>query len=125
MSLKTLTKEALVAADITFSQSNSELDKPQPAFPITFIDIIGLDALGGDPVIPGAGTFVVTVKTDVDGGFKTVGTITAAEAGGSAGADGAAAGVSFEGSVLEVKIAPDSVTTATHYRAIVKQLSAQ
>lgn len=125
MSLKSFNKEAAVAATIIFNQSGDGRDQPSPAFSITYIDVIALNGLAGSPVIPGAGTFVVWVKTDVDGGWKTVGTIAAAEAAGSAGADGAAVGKSFTGSVLELKIVPAGITTATHYRASIKQLSAQ
>jgi len=124
MTAKRMSKEDLVANTITFIQGN-EIDEPNPNFPNGYVDIIALDGLEGNPVIPGAGTFTVSVKTDIDGGFKTVGTISAAEAAGSAGSDGDAVGLTFTELPLEVKIIPAGVTTATHYRAIFKQTSSQ
>lgn len=125
MAVKRINKEALVAATILFTQADNEIDAPHPNFPNCYIEIIGLTALDGDPVLPTAGTFVVTVKTDPDGGFKTVGTIAAAEAGGSAGADGAAVGLTFTELPEQIKIVPSGVLTAVAYRAVVKQVSSQ
>lgn len=124
MTAKRMSKEAEDDVTITFVQG-TETVEPNPNFPNCYVDVIGLDGLAGSPVIPGAGTFTVWVKTDVDGGFKTVGVIAAAEAAGSAGADGAAVGLTFTELPIEVKIVPAGVTTATHYRAILKQTSSQ
>lgn len=125
MPVKRVQKEALVAATIIFDQSDVDIEQIHPNFPNCYVDVIGLTALDGNPVIPGAGTFTVTVKTDIDGGFKTVGVIAAAEAGGSAGADGAAVGLTFTEMPQAIKIVPAAVTTAVAYRVLIKQKSAQ
>lgn len=128
MATKRIEKEALVAATVTFTQSNDEFESPNPSFPNVTIDIIGLTALNGSPVIPGAGTFDIFYKTDVDGGFKaatTNPTLTAAQSGGSASADGAAESSKFTDLPLEIKVVPTGITTAVAYRVLVKQTSDQ
>lgn len=123
MATKRISKEAAIAVTTTFTQQDTGLDQPNPNFPNCYIDVISLNALGGSPVIPAAGTYTVWVKTDIDGGWKTVGVIAASEAAGSAGLDGAAAGLTFVGLPEEFKVVPAGITTATHYRAIIKQVS--
>jgi len=128
MATNRIEKEALVAATITFDQADSAVERPNPSFPNVTVDVIGLTALGGSPVVPGAGTFAVFYKTDVDGGFKdatTNPTLTAAQSGGSAGADGAADSSKFTDLPLEIKVVPAGITTAVAYRVLVKQTSDQ
>lgn len=128
MTTKRIEKEALVAETITFDQSGGATDGPNPSFPNVTVDVIGLTALGGAPVVPGAGTFAIFYKTDVDGGFKaatTNPTLTAAQSGGSAGADGAADSSKFTDLPLEIKIVPAGITIAVAYRVLVKQTSDQ
>lgn len=126
MATKRIEKEALVAATITFTQNDGETQSPNPSFRDVTVDVIGLTALNGDPVIPGAGTFAIFYKTDVDGGFKaatTNPTLTAAQSGGSASADGAAESSKFTDLPIEIKIVPTGITTAVAYRVSVKQTS--
>jgi len=128
MTTKRIEKEALVAATIIFDQDGGATDGPNPSFPNCTIDVIGLTALEGVPVIPGAGTFAIFYKTDVDGGFKaatTNPTLTAAQSGGSASADGAAASSKFTDLPIEIKVVPAGITTAVAYRVLVKQTSDQ
>lgn len=124
MATKRIEKEALVAATITFNQEDGETQSPNPSFRDVTVDVIGLTALGGVPVVPGAGTFAIFYKTDVDGGFKaatTNPTLTAAQSGGSDGADGAAESSKFTDLPIEIKVVPTGITTAVAYRVLVKQ----
>ena len=128
MTVRRVEKEALIAATITFTQADIQSQLIHPSSPNNFIDVIALDALGGSPVIPTAGTFTISVKTDVDGGFKAVadnGTLAATKTGGSALADGIAEGASFTGLPIEIKVIPSGVDVAVAYRVLIKQTSAQ
>jgi len=128
MTVRRVNKEALIGATITFDQSGPEGVRIDPNSPNNFIDVIALDGLGGSPVIPTAGTFTISVKTDVDGGLKAIadnGTLAATKTGGSALADGIAEGASFTGLPIEIKVIPSGVDVAVAYRVLVKQTSAQ
>lgn len=124
--MKTIFKEAAVAATITFDQADNEIELVSPHHIKTFIDIISLNGLGGSPVVPGAGSYTIRVRTEKDGGWKTVadnGTIAATATGGSALADGVQLGASYLGSIVGVKVVPTGITAATHYRVVVKQFT--
>ena len=128
MTVRRIQKEALIAATTIFTQSDIQTELIDPSSPNNFIDVIALDALNGSPVIPTAGTFTISVKTDVNGGFKSIsdnGTLAATKTGGSALADGIAEGASFTGLPIEIKIIPSGVDVAVAYRVLVKQTSAQ
>lgn len=127
MTVRRVEKEALIAATITFDQSDIENERIDPNSPNNFVDVISLDALGGSPVIPTTGTYEIHVKTDVDGGFKSIsdnGSLAATKTGGSALADGIAEGASFTELPLEIKIVPTSTDVAVAYRVTIKQISA-
>jgi len=128
MTVRRVKKEALIAATVTFTQSDIETEKIDPNSPNNFVDVISLDALGGSPVIPGAGTYEIHVKTDEDGGFKAIsdnGSLAGGKTGGSALVDGVAEGASFTGLPLEIKIVPTGITVAAAYRVSIKQTSTQ
>lgn len=128
MTVRRVQKEALVGATITFDQTGQENEQIDPSSPNNFIDVISLTALGGNPVVPGAGTYEIHVKTDVDGGFKAIsdnGSLAGSKTGGSALADGVAEGASFTGLPIAIKIVPTGITTAVAYRVLVKQTSVQ
>jgi len=128
MTVRRVEKEALIAATITFDQSDAQSQKIDPNSPNNFIDVISLDGLGGDPVIPTTGTFEIHVKTDENGGFKAIadnGSLAAGKTGGSALVDGIAEGASFTGLPLEIKIVPTTTDVAVAYRVLIKQTSAQ
>jgi hypothetical protein len=128
MTVRRVQKEALIAATITFDQTGSENERIDPSSPNNFIDVISLTALGGNPVTPGAGTYEIHVKTDVDGGFKAIadnGSLAGSKTGGSASADGVVEGASFTGLPIAVKIVPTGITVAVAYRVLIKQTSAQ
>jgi len=100
-------KEALIAATIIFTQDDIQAEKIDDNSANNFVDIISLDGLEGDPVIPTTGTYEIFVKTDVNGGFKAIsdnGSLAAGKTGGSALADGIAEGASFTGLAQEIKI---------------------
>jgi len=128
MTVRRVQKEALIAATITFDQSDIENDRIDPNSPNNFVDVISLDGLGGVPVIPTTGTYEIHVKTDENGGFKALadnGSLPAAKTGGSALADGFAEGSSFTGLPLEIKIVPTATDVAVAYRVTIRQTSAQ
>ena len=130
MAVKRVSKEALIGETILFvtSDKESEHESISPSFMSNQIDIISLDAVGGGPVIPTAGTFNIFARTDVDGGFKLVttnGSMNAILTGGSLLPDGVALGSSFMGLPLEIKIVPTDVNVATAYRVSIKQASVQ
>lgn len=128
MTVRRVQKEALVGTTILFNQTDAENEKIDPSSPNNFVDVISLTALGGSPVIPGAGTYEIHVKTDVDGGFKAIsdnGSLAASKTGGSALADGIAEGASFTGLPIEIKIVPTGITVAIAYRVLIKQTSVQ
>lgn len=128
MTVRRVQKEALIAATITFDQSGDEKERIDPNSPNNFIDVISLDGLGGSPAIPGAGTYEIHVKTDVDGGFKAIsdnGSLAGGKTGGSALADGIAEGASFTGLPIAIKIVPTGITVAIAYRVLIKQTSVQ
>lgn len=128
MTVRRVQKEALIAATTIFTQSDIQTESIDPSSPNNFVDVIALSALGGVPVIPTAGTFTITVKTDVNGGFKDIadnGTLAATKTGGSALADGIAEGSSFTGLPIEIKVIPAGVDVAVAYRVLIKQTSAQ
>lgn len=128
MTVRRVEKEALIASTITFNQTGSDHEQIDPSSPNNFIDVISLDGLGGSPVIPGAGTYEIHVKTDENGGFKAIsdnGSLAGGKTGGSALADGIAEGASFTGLPIAIKIVPTGITVATAYRVLVKQTNAQ
>jgi len=128
MTVRRIQKEALIAATITFTQSDEPIQKIDANSPNNFIDVISLDGLAGSPVTPAVGTFEIFVKTDVDGGFKAIadnGSLAAGKTGGSGLADGIAEGASFTGLPLEIKIVPTGTDVAVAYRVAIKQTSVQ
>ena len=128
MTVRRVEKEALIGATLTFDQTGAENERIDPSSPNNFIDVISLDGLAGSPVIPGAGTYEIHVKTDIDGGFKAIadnGSLAGGKAGGSALADGIAEGASFTGLPIAIKIVPTGITVAVAYRVLIKQTSAQ
>lgn len=121
--MKRISKEAAVGANVEFSSTDGPFDGLDPNQLEHFVDIVSLDGLGGSPTAPGAGTYAVYYRDTVEGGFKeaTGSPIDATKTGGSALADGVQVGASFTGNPLAVKIVPAGITTATHYRAEVRQ----
>ena len=128
MTVRRVEKEALIASTIIFDQTGSDHEQIDPNSPNNFIDVISLDGLGGSPVIPGAGTYEIHVKTDENGGFKAIsdnGSLAGGKTGGSALADGIAEGASFTGLPIAIKIVPAGITVAAAYRVLIKQTSVQ
>lgn len=128
MTVRRVEKEALIAATITFDQTDSVDERIDPSSPNNFIDVISLDGLGGVPVIPTTGSYEIHVKTDENGGFKAIsdnGSLAATKTGGSALADGIAEGSSFTGLPIAIKIVPTSTDVAVAYRVLIKQTSSQ
>lgn len=129
MPMKRVSKEALIGQTIIFDhQTDDETDKIIHSHAMNHIDIISLDGLNGSPVIPTVGTFSIYVKTDEDGGFKSVpdnGLLSATKTGGSLLADGVAVGSNFVGFPLAIKIVPNGVDVAVAYRVSIKQSSVQ
>lgn len=88
------------------------------------VHVIGRDA-NGDPVVPGAGTFTVTVQTAKNGAFYALsdgGTLDATLCGGSATPSGTGEFATFNGVPLQVKVVPAGITTAVNYSVEVIQI---
>ena len=69
MATNRIEKDALVAATITFTQSDDVIDAPIPTMQNASIDVITLDAVGGVVDPASAGTFRVWYKTDNKGAW--------------------------------------------------------
>lgn len=129
MSVKRVKKEALATETIIFvnSDKENEFESISPSFAYNFIDIVSLDGIAGDPCAAGQGQYQVFVKTDLDGGFKTIAggnIIKAIDTGGDTLADGETQGLVFIGTPLEIKIVPSGVDCAA-YKVHITQLSDQ
>lgn len=127
MAVKRVFKEALIGASILFvnSDKENEFESISPSFPFNSIDIISLD-VSGNPVTPTTGFYQILVKTDVNGGFKTLssnGQLDATLTGGSLLVDGEAFSIDFIGLPIEIKIVPVGVDVAVSYRVLIKQAS--
>ncbi len=120
-------KEALIGATITFvARTDPGVNALDADATRNFIDVVSLSALGGTPVIPTLGDYLIYAQTSPNGGFKALadnGTLDAAKTGGSALADGLAEGASFAGAPLAIKIVPTSVNVAVAYRVDITQFS--
>lgn len=129
MAMKRVSKESLIGSTLLFNaETDSEIEQIEHSFAMNHIDVISLDGLDGNPVIPTTGTYEIYVRTDIDGGFKLIperGSLEAIKTGGSILADGIAEGVSFTGFPLEFKIVPTGVDVAAAYRVDIKQSSVQ
>ena len=125
MTVKRATKEALIGSSIIFTTTDAEfIERVHPNTAHNFVDVVSLDGLGGNPVIPTAGDYLITVKTNDRGGFKAIqdnGTLSAALTGGSALADGVAEGASFDQSPLEIKVTPIGVDVAAAFAVYITQ----
>lgn len=95
-----------------------------PDHPHSFIDVVSLDAIDGNPVEPGAGNYLLYVESAPNAGFQSIsdgGTLDATKTGGTATTDGTVLGASFNGPVNRVKVKVSGVTTATHARVKITQ----
>ena len=122
---RSIKKQALIGVEIILtSDVGGEIHRINPNITHNFIDIISLDGLGGNPVIPTTGTYEIFVSTTKGGGFKSLtdnGSLSAALTGGSALADGVAQGASFEANPYSIKIVPTGVDVAIAYEVHVRQ----
>ncbi len=92
--------------------------------PHSFIDIISLDAVDGNPIKPDAGDYFIFVERVENGGFQPIvdgGNIKAKHTGGTAAPDGEVRGTSFAGPINRIKIKAENVTMATHAKVVIQQ----
>lgn len=99
-------------------------DKLVANIPHNFLDFVSLDGAGGDPVVPGAGTYTIFIERVPNGGFQSIsdgGTIDATKTGGPATTDGTVLGGSFGSPINRIKMVAAGVTVATHVRMTIQQ----
>lgn len=129
MATKRISKEVLIGSEIIFdNQDDDENVAITPNYMSNQIDIISLDGLDGDPVIPSSGTYKIYVQTDEDGPYKTISkgsTVDAVLTGGSANDDGIFHESYHVGLPLKIKIVPVDVVGPVAYRVSIKQNSEQ
>ena len=117
-----VTKEFVGAITETITVTVDSLRR----FFTTEIHVIALDAVDGSPVLPTTGTFTVYMQLVKDGNFLAVndlnGVITGPQSGGSAAADGGGAYILTQSVPQAIKIVPESLDVATHYRVTIKQV---
>ncbi len=125
MTTKRKTKQALVGAEVLFTSDDVEaITRIDPNLVRNFVDIISLDGLDGSPVTPSSGDYNIFVKTDAEGGFKSLsdnGTLSALLTGGNTLADGVEEGASFAANPLEIKVVPATIAGAVAYRVTITQ----
>ena len=119
-----VSRQSIISEPIIFDVDiGPERMKIMHNLPHIFVDVVSLGA-DYEHVQPTAGTYTVVYRDSRDGAFKPVddnGVIKAANTAGSLMPDGIQRGASFVGNPLELKITPDAVDVASHYRVIVKQ----
>ena len=119
-----VSRQSVVAEPIVFDVDvGPERMKIIHNLPHIFVDVVSLDE-SFEHVQPSAGTYTVTYQDTRDGAFKPVddnGVIQAINTAGALMTDGIQRGASFVGNPLVLKITPDAVDVATHYRVTVKQ----
>lgn len=130
MATKRVNKESLISETLIFhNQDDNEKEAISPSFSYGFIDVVSLDAIGGDPCIPTSGYYSVYIRTDERGGFKKIpgaheSRILATTTGGDILVDGVQTGLRFNAAPLEIKIIPVSVDCPA-YQVYITQLSDQ
>lgn len=95
-----------------------------PQLTDNFLEIISLNDLGGDPVIPTAGRYEIYVRTAESGGFRKMDANTIIDAtltGGELMPPGETVAASFVGNVLEAEIIPIGIIGAVAYRVVATQ----
>jgi hypothetical protein len=129
MTTKRISKQALVTDELIFdNQDDDEKQAISPSYMSSHIDIISLDGIDGQPVIPTAGSYRIYAQTDEEGAYKSIdknNIVNAKLTGGELNPDGVAQGSYFIGLPLKIKVVPSGIVGAAAYRVNIKQNSQQ
>ena len=115
---------AIASGSVVFNLTDPDGEKLMLDNSRTFINVVSLDDVDGNPVQPGDGEYFIGIELVPEGGFQRVpdnGTLDATKTGGTATTDRTVLSASVNAPSNRIQVVAVGVTVATHARVTITQ----